>query len=82
MMSDRQLVNEIMTLIVAGHETTASPLNWVWYLLSRLPEVDERLWRELSSVHASELRGPNDLGTSTYTRHVIEEAPRLYPAAV
>ena len=47
-MSDRQLVNEIKTLIVAGHETTASTLNWTWYLLSQHPEVEEKLSRELS----------------------------------
>jgi len=79
-MSDRQLVNEIMTLIVAGHETTASTLNWVWYLLSQHPEVEEKLWREVSSVHASEIPDLNDLGRFTYTRHIIDEALRLYPA--
>jgi cytochrome P450 len=79
MMSDRQLVNEIMTLIVAGHETTASTLNWVWYLLSQHPEAEEQLWRELDNVDPSELLDLNDLGRFTYTRHVIEEALRLYP---
>ena len=51
-MPDPQLVNEIMTLIVAGHETTASTLNWVWYLLSQHPEIEKRLWREPFSVGA------------------------------
>jgi cytochrome P450 len=78
-MPDRQLVNEIMTLIVAGHETTASTLNWVWYLLSQHPEVEEKLWRELNNVHASELPDLNDLGRFTYTRHILDEALRLYP---
>ena len=49
-MPDRQLVNEIMTLIVAGHETTASTLNWAWYLLSQHPEVEEKLSRELNDL--------------------------------
>jgi len=44
-MPDRQLVSEIMTLIVAGHETTASTLNWTWYLLSEHPDVEEKLSR-------------------------------------
>ena len=78
-MPDHQLVNEIMTLIVAGHETTASTLNWVWYLLSQHPEVEEKLWRELNDVHASELPDLNDLGRFTYTRHILDEALRLYP---
>jgi cytochrome P450 len=77
-MPDRQLVNETMTLIVAGHETTASTLNWVWYLLSQHPEVEEKLWRELNDVHASELPDLND-GRFTYTRHILDEALRLYP---
>jgi cytochrome P450 len=79
MMSDRQLVNETMTLIVAGHETTAATLNWVWYLLSQHPEIEEKLSRELNTVHASKLPDPNDLGRFTYTRHILDEALRLYP---
>ena len=45
-MPDRQLINEVMTLIVAGHETTASVLNWTWYLISQHPDVEEKLKRE------------------------------------
>ena len=63
-MSHNQLVNEIDTLIVAGHETTVSTLNWMWYLLSQHPEVEAKL--------AS--------GGPTYMRHIIEETLRLYPA--
>ena len=78
-MPDHQLVNEIMTLIVAGHETTASTLSWVWYLLSQHPEVEEKLSRELNDLHTSELGDLNDLGKFTYTRHVLDETLRLYP---
>jgi cytochrome P450 len=78
-MPDRQLVNEIMTLIVAGHETTASTLNWIWYLLSRHPEVEKKLWKELDEVHAGELRDLDDFRKFTYTQHIINEAMRLYP---
>jgi cytochrome P450 len=72
-MSDGQLVNEIMTLVVAGHETTASTLNWMWYLLSEHPDAEERLHAEVSG----DCSDPTKL---TYTRQVIEEALRLYPA--
>jgi cytochrome P450 len=79
-MSDRQLVNEIRTLIVAGHETTASTLNWIWYLLSQHPEVEENLSRELETLVGREVPRIEDLPKFTHTRQVIEEALRLYPA--
>ena len=52
-MPDRQLVSEIMTLIVAGHETTASTLNWTWYLLAKSAEVEEKLLSELNALPGS-----------------------------
>ncbi len=79
-MSDHQLVNEIKTLIVAGHETTASTLNWTWYLLSQNPEVEEKLASELNSLVGSKVPGLDDLPKFVYTRQVIDEALRLYPA--
>lgn len=77
LMPDRQLIDEILTLIVAGHETTASTLNWTWYLLSQHPEVEQRLAHELNQTTFSEL---DDLPKFTYTRQIIEEVMRLYPA--
>jgi enediyne biosynthesis protein E7 len=78
MMPDRQLINEILTLIVAGHETTASTLNWTWYLISQHPEVQERLSNELNNLTTPpEL---DDLPKFPYLRQIIEEAMRLYPA--
>ena len=77
-MPDRQLVNEIMTLIVAGHETTASALNWAWYLLSQHPEVEAKLSSELHRSVA-ELPNLDDLPKFIYTRQVLDEALRLYP---
>ena len=77
-MTDRQLVDEVLTLIVAGHETTASALNWLWYLLAHHPEVERRLhdeidaWDENFTDMASVLQ-------LTYTRQAIEETMRLYP---
>jgi cytochrome P450 len=78
-MSDSQLTKEIMTLIVAGHETTASTLNWTWYLLSQNPEVDAKLSEELVTLSASQRPNADDLKRANYTRQVIEEALRMYP---
>jgi cytochrome P450 len=79
-MSERQLLNEIMTLIVAGHETTATTLNWAWYLISRHPEVEARLEQEIERYSADECTPLEDLPRLTYMRQVIEETLRLYPA--
>jgi cytochrome P450 len=79
-MSDAQLVNEIITLVVAGHETTASTLNWIWYLLSQHPEIEEKLASELAAWPANTPPVLSQLPQFTYTRQVIEEALRLYPA--
>jgi cytochrome P450 len=79
-MSDRQMVNEIKTLIVAGHETTAGTLSWTWYLLSQHPPIEETLSRELNSLPASKFPALDDLPKFVYTRQVIDETMRLYPA--
>jgi cytochrome P450 len=78
-MSERELIDELMTLVVAGHETTASALNWTWYLLAMHPEVEARLHAELDA--APELPAPElaQLEAFTYTQQVINEALRLYP---
>jgi cytochrome P450 len=78
-MPDRQLANELKTLIVAGHETTASTLSWTWYLLSQHPEAEERLSSELNLL-TRDFPNLNELPKFTYARHVIDEALRLYPA--
>ena len=78
-MSDSQLTKEIMTLIVAGHETTASTLNWVWYLLSQNPKADAKLSDELNRLLKGDVPSVDSLKEFTYTQFVIEEALRLYP---
>jgi len=77
-MPDKQLLDEVMTLIVAGHETTASALNWMWYLLSQHPDAEQRLLEELDSLTAAPA-SMDDVPPLTYTRQVIEETLRLYP---
>ena len=77
-MPDRQIIDETLTLIVAGHETTASTLNWNWYLISQHPAVEQRLANELETLTPSfEF---DDLPKFPYPRQIIEETMRLYPA--
>jgi cytochrome P450 len=77
-MSDRQLMDEIMTLIIAGHETTASSLNWLWYLLAENPEADARVGAEAVAGGDAE-PAYERLNTFPYARRAIDEALRLYP---
>lgn len=79
-MGDGQLANEVKTLIVAGHETTASTLNWIWYLLSQHSDVEEKLSAELDRLMLGHFPSMNDFSQFSYTRQIIEEALRLYPA--
>ncbi len=78
-MGERELIDEIMTLIVAGHETTASGLNWTWYLLAQHPEAEARLHAELDA--APELAAPSltEMEALAWTSQVVNEALRLYP---
>jgi cytochrome P450 len=80
-MSDQQLRDEVMTIFLAGHETTANALAWTFMLLSLHPGVDRTLRAELSSVLAGRLPTLADLPKLTYTRMVLDEALRLYPPA-
>ena len=78
-MSERELIDEVMTLVVAGHETTASGLNWTWLLLSQNPAVERKLHAELYAApqwHPGSLASMESLA---YTHMVAEEALRLYP---
>ena len=80
-MSDRQVRDEVLTILLAGHETTANGLTWTLYLLSQHPAVFERLRAELDRVLGGRLPGMADLGELVYTRNVFQEALRLYPPA-
>ena len=78
--SDAELLDELMTLIVAGFETSANTLNWVWYLIARHPDVEARLieeaQREVPTV--SSITG-DALAAMEYTQQALEETLRLYP---
>jgi cytochrome P450 len=80
-MTDQQLRDETVTLFLAGHETTAIALSWIWYLLSLHPEVEEELLSELREVLAGRPPGIEDLPLLTYTEKVVMETLRLYPPA-
>lgn len=78
-MSQRELLDEIMSLIVAGHETTAAVLNATWYLLSQHPEEEARLHAEVDTVGELTNVSFAALDRLTFTRHALLEALRLYP---
>ena len=80
-MSDRQLRDEVMTIFLAGHETTANALTWTWMLLSREPVVWRKLRAEVAQVLGDRAVTSEDLPKLRYTRAVFEEAMRLYPPA-
>jgi cytochrome P450 len=82
-MSDRQIRDEVLTLVLAGHETTANALSWTWYLLAQHPEVEAKLHAELDEVLDRGRRLPTveDLARLRYTEMVVSESMRLYPPA-
>ena len=80
-MTDRQLRDEVITLLLAGHETTALALSWSLLLVGQHPDVDARLSREVESVLGGRLPTAADLARLGYTRQVVQESLRLYPPA-
>ena len=78
-MSDRQLRDEMMTLYLAGHETTALTLSWSWYLISQHPDVEQKLVVEWQHVLGGRAPTLDDLAHLPYTDAVITEAMRVYP---
>jgi len=78
-MPDKLLIDEILTLIVAGHETTAAALNWVWYLLARHPEACAGVVSEARTLALNEAPAYTELDAMVWIPRVIREALRLYP---
>lgn len=79
--SDRELRDEMMTLLLAGHETTAVALSWTWFLLACHPEVATRLHNELRDILGDREPSAADIPLLRYTDQVIKESMRLYPPA-
>ncbi len=80
-MSDRQLRDEVMTLFLAGHETTALTLSWAWYLLARNPDIEKKFHAELDQVLGSRSPAVSDMACLKYTEMIAKESMRLYPPA-
>jgi cytochrome P450 len=78
-MSDQQLRDEVMTLFMAGHETTANTLAWAWFLLSRNPDVEARLHAELDRVLDGRPPTVADLPRLRFAENVVNETLRVYP---
>jgi len=80
-MTDLEIRDEVMTLLLAGHETTANALTWTWYLLSRHEDARQRFESEIAAVCGTRVPGVGDLSGLVYTRAVLSEAMRLFPPA-
>jgi enediyne biosynthesis protein E7 len=78
-MNERELIDEVMTLIVAGHETTASSLTWTWYLLGQHPHIAERLRSEIDSCPAGAATTLEGALSAGFAHQVLQESLRLYP---
>lgn len=77
-MTEKELLDEVMTLIVAGHETTASVLNFAWYLIVKNPAIEAKLLEEMAFLEGR-LPGFEDIPALSYTKQVLQEVMRLYP---
>jgi cytochrome P450 len=80
-MTDQQLRDEVLTMLLAGHETTSLALSWTYYLLSRHPEVERGIADEVDRVIGDARPSFTHLERLTCTRRAIEESLRLYPPA-
>lgn len=80
-MTAKEVRDQVVTIFMAGHETTAVAMTFVWYLLSLHPAVEEKLHAELDAVLGGRTPSAEDVPALPYTRMIIEEAMRIYPPA-
>ncbi|MFL5770941.1 MAG: cytochrome P450 [Chloroflexota bacterium] len=80
-MSERQVRDEVMTLLLAGHETTALALSWAFLLLDRNREARSRLEAELTAALGDKPPSPDDVASLPFAQAVVNETLRLYPPA-
>jgi cytochrome P450 len=81
LMSDRQVRDEAMTILLAGHETTANALTWIWYLLSQSADAEAKLHAEVDRTLQGRLPTAADTPLLPFVERVVSEAMRLYPPA-
>jgi cytochrome P450 len=80
-MSAQEVRDQVITIFMAGHETTALTMTWIWYLLSQHPVEEAKLHAELESVLGGREPTYEDLSKLSYSRMIVEESMRLYPPA-
>jgi cytochrome P450 len=80
-LTDRQLRDEVVTMLLAGHVTLTDMFNWAWYLLSQHHDIEARFHGELARLLGGRLPGAQDLPDLHYTRMILQESLRLYPPA-
>ncbi len=78
-MTDEEVRDQVMTFMMAGHETVSAGMSWVWYLLSVNPQATERIVEEIDTVLGDRTPGVDDLPKLTFIQQVIDETLRLYP---
>ncbi|HME39270.1 MAG TPA: cytochrome P450 [Steroidobacteraceae bacterium] len=78
-MTAQEVRDHVITIFMAGHETTAMAMTWTWYLLSQHAAEEAKLHAELEAVLGGRAPGAEDIAKLTYTRMVIDESMRLYP---
>ena len=78
-MSEQQLHDELMNLLIGGYETVSNAMSWIWYLLSQHPEVERCLHQELDCVLGDQLAVFPDFTALQFTQNVVRELLRLYP---
>jgi cytochrome P450 len=80
-LTPEEVRDEVITIYIAGHETTAVAMSWIWYLLAQHPHVVAKLEDELDRVLAGRTPRQEDIEKLVYTRRIADEAMRLYPPA-
>ena len=80
-MTDEQVRDEVMTFLIAGHETTTIALTWTWYLLGKSPDIALKLQEEVNSILAGRLPTADDYQSLHLTKNIFRESLRLYPPA-
>jgi cytochrome P450 len=78
-LSEQHIRDEVITMLLAGHETTSLGLTWVWYMLGHHPEVESRLGREIDRILDGRKVSHQDISNLKYARMVLDETLRLYP---